>query len=330
MKTVKTLIVAALVIFPAFVFAEEAPPATAAPPWQWFGSCARSTGIDLDVTLDDATVWHKAIPICRTEMEDPTVLTFKFTSPRPMRWIGCCISGDIATPKGRNIDGYIHFSGGASDLILVVTFVDRNIQLLRTMHISDSNSGHTSSFGNGITIKTSAVHTIDVPSCTKADIFQNPVDGKTYCMPGGWQAFGPEGHGKPQREKVALGDVRLLQNEYVIAAHTDVADLVSIIRLSTAAASEVFANCKKAATVYVQFTFTPGEKLVEMASEGDPPQDLLQTYFGRLKQMQPLKVTGEVKFQFTIKVKGPTSIFWQPHPTPAGGVITPYVEQPPQ
>ena len=278
--------------------------------WQWFGSCESTTGIDLDVTLDGATLWHQAIPVCRSEIEDETVLTFKFAAPRPMSWIGCCISGDVATPKGRDIEGYIRFSGGAkdSDLIFDITFVDRKTQLLRIWHISDSKSGKTSSF-SGLLVHTSEVHTIDVPPCAKDDLYRNPIDETVYCVPGGWQAYGSEKSGQPSKEKVALGDVRLLQNQYVVAAHTDAAELAAFIERAATVASNVFAKSKNAATLLVQFTISPTETVVEMAVQGEPPQELLQTYYDQLKNLQPLKVTGLVKFQMTVKIKDSTRGF---------------------
>lgn len=36
---------------------------------------------------------------------------------------------------------------------------------------------------------------------------------------------------------------------------------------------------------------------------GEPPQDLLQAYYDKLKNLKPLRVSDEVKFQLTIKVK---------------------------
>jgi hypothetical protein len=275
--------------------------------WQWYGSCAPSTGVDLDVTLDGATLWHQAIPVCRSEIEDETVLTFKFAAPRPMSWVGCCINGHVATPKGRNIDGYIRFSGGAkdSDLIFDITFVDRNTQLMRTLHISNANSGHTGSF-DGLIVQTSAVHAIDVPPCAKNEVYRNPIDGMVYCVPRGWQAYGPEKSVHPSKEKVVLGDVRLLQNQYVMTAHTDVAELAAFIKRATTVAADVFAKSNGAAAILVQFSITPTEAVVEMAAQGEPSQELLQTYYDQLKNLQPLKVSGLVKFQMTVKIDGQT------------------------
>ena len=303
MKTTKTLLSVAILIFAASAFADDAPSATAAQSWQWFGSCAPSTGVDLDVTLDGGPLWHQAIPICRSAIKDETVLTFKFAAPRPMSWIGCCVSGNIATPKGRDIEGYIRFSGGAkdSDLIFDITFVDRKTQLMRIWHISDSNAGNTSSF-SGLIVHTSEVHTIDVPPCAQDDVYRNPIDEKSYCVPGGWQAYRSEKSGQPSKEKVALGDVRLLQNQYVVAAHTDAAELAAFIKRATTLASDVFAKSKNAATILVQFTITPTDTVVEMAAQGEPPQELLQTYYVQLKKLQPLKVTGLVKLQMTVKI----------------------------
>jgi hypothetical protein len=133
--------------------------------------------------------------------------------------------------------------------------------------------------------------------------YQNPADKKAYTAPGGWKTYSPEEPVQPSAEKVALDHVRLLQNQEEIAARTTVEELTSFTKLAEAAASEVFFQYEKPASLLVQFTCTPGKHVVEIASEGEPPQDLLQAYYDKLIKMKPLRVSGEVKFQLMLKVK---------------------------
>jgi hypothetical protein len=133
--------------------------------------------------------------------------------------------------------------------------------------------------------------------------YENPVDKKAYTAPGGWQTYSPEGGVHPSADRVVLDSVRLLQAQEEIQSRTAVEDLASFIKLAQFSASEVFSHYEKPATLLVQFTCTPGKHIVDIASQGEPPQDLLQTYYDKLKNLKPLRVSDEVKFQLTIKVK---------------------------
>jgi hypothetical protein len=133
--------------------------------------------------------------------------------------------------------------------------------------------------------------------------YQNPVDKKAYSAPGGWKTYSPEEPVQSSAEKVALDHVHLLQNQEEIAARTTVEELASFTKLAEAAASEVFFHYEKPASLLVQFPCTPGKHVVDIASEGEPPQDLLEAYYDKLIKMKPLRVSGEVKFQLMLKVK---------------------------
>ena len=134
--------------------------------------------------------------------------------------------------------------------------------------------------------------------------YENPVDKKAYTAPGGWQTYSPEGGVHSSADKVALDSVRLLQAQQEIQSRTTIEEeLGSFIKLAEFSASEVFSHYEKPATLLVQFTCTPGRHVVEIASQGEPPQDLLQAYYDKLKNLKPLRVSDEVKFQLTIKVK---------------------------
>lgn len=132
--------------------------------------------------------------------------------------------------------------------------------------------------------------------------YENPVDKKAYTAPGGWQTHSPEGGVHPSADTVSLDSVRLLQAEQEIASRTTVAELGSFIKHAEASASEIFSHYEKPATLLVQFTCTPGKQVVEIAAQGEPPQDLLQAYYDKLGNLKPLRVSDEVKFQLTIKV----------------------------
>jgi hypothetical protein len=141
-------------------------------------------------------------------------------------------------------------------------------------------------------------------SAAQTDTYRNPVDGETYVAPGGWHRYQPSGGTPPTTgEKVSLASVRLLQSQEEIGSRTSVKELAAFVRSAHAAAAEVFASYGKPAVLLVQFTCTPGACPASLASQGDPPRELLQTYYSRLKALPPLAVTGEVKFQFTLTVQ---------------------------
>jgi hypothetical protein len=134
------------------------------------------------------------------------------------------------------------------------------------------------------------------------ETYNNPVDRKAYTAPGGWKTYAPDTPAPPSTEKVDLENVRLLQDQEEMAARTSVPDLAAFIKVAQAAASGVFAHYDKAASLLVQFTCTPGKHVVQIASQGKPPQELLEAYYDKLVALEPLKVSGEVKFQFLLKV----------------------------
>jgi len=135
------------------------------------------------------------------------------------------------------------------------------------------------------------------------DAYQNPVDGKTYVAPGGWNTYKPQRRAKPIVGRVSLAGIRLLQSQAEIGARASPEDLSDFITRAHQAASEVFASYDKPATLLVQFTCRPNTCSAQIASQGDPPRDLLQAFYDRLTRLQPLKASGEVKFQFTLKVQ---------------------------
>jgi hypothetical protein len=140
-------------------------------------------------------------------------------------------------------------------------------------------------------------------SPSQEERYQNPVDKETYVAPGGWQTYTPDGGVKPTDEKVSLDLVRLLQSQDEIASRTTATELAAFIDRAHKAAIETFAAYAKPAVLMVQFTCVPKECTARIAYQDDPPQELLQTYYDKLKRLEPLRTSGEVKFQFTLKVR---------------------------
>jgi len=135
------------------------------------------------------------------------------------------------------------------------------------------------------------------------ETYHNPVDKKAYVAPGGWQTYTPDGGVKPTGEKVSLDGIRLLQSQDEIASRTTVQELADFIDRAHKAGAEVFASYGKPAVIMVQFTCVPGKCPPSIASQGDPPQELLQAYYDKLEQLEPLRTSGEVKFQFTLQIR---------------------------
>jgi hypothetical protein len=144
---------------------------------------------------------------------------------------------------------------------------------------------------------------VDKKSLSEQEKYHNPVDQQTYVAPGGWKTYGPQGSGKPASGKVDLVDVRLLQSQEEIGAHTTAQELASFVDRAHKAARDVFASYSKPALLLVQFTCVPDSCPANIAYQGELSRELLQAYYDRLKQLPPLRVSGEVKFQFTLKVQ---------------------------
>ncbi len=133
---------------------------------------------------------------------------------------------------------------------------------------------------------------LPISSGAQTETYQNPVDSETYVAPGGWKTYQPAPGVTPRQEEVSLDGVRLLQDQAEIASRTSVEELAAFIGLA-----------HKAAVLLVQFTCAPQKCPANIAFQGEPPKELLQAYYERLTQLQPLRISGEVKFQFTRKVQ---------------------------
>jgi len=160
---------------------------------------------------------------------------------------------------------------------------------------------------------------------SQEETYHNPTDKKDSVAPGGWQTYAPPGAAGPTQEKVTLEEVRLLQSEEEIASRTTADQLSRFMNLAHEAASEVFSSYEKPAQLLVQFTCTPEKCAPHIASQGEPPRELLQAYYDRLNHLQPPLVSGEVKFQFTLHVRpsaGPVQSKQETAPD-SGGIVVP-------
>lgn len=117
-----------------------------------------------------------------------------------------------------------------------------------------------------------------------------------------WQTYHPEGGVKPCDEKVCLGTIRLLTGTTLIEARTTSDDLVALIEQSVHRAKEVLAAQDTTARIIVQFICTPGGHDVNLYVDGVVNDKLLQTLYDRLKDIEPIEVSGEVRFEFTLSV----------------------------
>ena len=132
--------------------------------------------------------------------------------------------------------------------------------------------------------------------------YQNPVDGKSYVAPNGWKSYTPKNGVPPSNAKVRVLGVRLLQSQDEMASRIDPADIASFIKSANQIAAQVFSSYDKPAVVLTQFTCIPEKCTAKIASSGNPPNDLLQSYYDKLIKLAPPKVSGEVKFQVTTGV----------------------------
>jgi hypothetical protein len=144
---------------------------------------------------------------------------------------------------------------------------------------------------------------MDSKSLAQQEKYHNPIDDKTYVAPGGSNTYQPADGINRTLDKVSLASVRLLQSEEEIDSRTSVQELATFINLAHKAAAEIFASYTKPAVLLVQFTCVPEKCPASIAYQGQPPRELLQAYYDRLTRLQPVRVTGEVKFQLTLKVR---------------------------
>lgn len=144
--------------------------------------------------------------------------------------------------------------------------------------------------------------TLAMTGVSQDETYHNPVETQgSRAPPAGWQAHSAEG--KPTPRKVSLDSVRLLQSQDELASRTSVQELAAFIDLAQKAAAEVFASYGKPTVLLVQFTCVPSKCSPSIGVQGDLPRELLQAYYDKLRQLQALRCSGEIKFQVTLKVR---------------------------
>ena len=136
------------------------------------------------------------------------------------------------------------------------------------------------------------------------EVFQNPVDGRTYVAPGGWSEHSPDEGRTPERAGgITLGSVTLLAAEAEIERQTSTEDLGAFIQEVVRLAEEPLCNSGKPFQVMVQFTCRPDGHEVEIAFHGEAPQERLQQYFDALVAAKRLPVShGELPFLVELSV----------------------------
>jgi hypothetical protein len=127
--------------------------------------------------------------------------------------------------------------------------------------------------------------------------FHNPVDGRTYIAPGGWRNYRPD-QARPQESAgVRLESVTLLTAQADFDSRTSEDDLATFIREVVRLAENPLGSAGTQIRVMVQFKCRPDGHDVELAHQGDAPQERLQQYYDALIAAKRLPVShGELSF----------------------------------
>ena len=132
--------------------------------------------------------------------------------------------------------------------------------------------------------------------------YQNPADGSTYTAPNGWKTYTSKSGIKAPNPKFALDGIRLLQAQDEIAARTTAEKLAAFIESARAAGDDIFVGHEEPANLLVQFRSVPGSHTVDVSYQGKINQALLKAYYDKLVSLRALETSGEVLFQFGIKI----------------------------
>jgi len=123
----------------------------------------------------------------------------------------------------------------------------------------------------------------------QSERYDNPVDGRTYVAPGGWQTYKPQGGPRPAQGKIRLDHVRLLSSQSELGSNVGEEALVQYIKQIEKQAAEVFEN-SKAGVVLVQVNSAPEHQEIQLAFQGEIDESLIATFYDRLVNLGPLKV----------------------------------------
>ncbi len=152
MKLAATL---ALALIPGSVLGQAPTSAREEVVWHWFGGCASSDSLVLDVSLDGKSLYSSTFPICRARRTD--------IKPEPQqRILEFRFDGEPHRFRRRNpatgpqpIQGNIWEVGGERYAILLgVSFATGDQVLLNTVHIARADSPSRSERVRGLVITT--------------------------------------------------------------------------------------------------------------------------------------------------------------------------------
>lgn len=127
--------------------------------------------------------------------------------------------------------------------------------------------------------------------------FHNPVDGRTHIAPGGWRNYRPD-EARPQESAgVTLESVTLLTAQADVDSRTSQDDLAAFIGEVVRSAEDPLGSAGTRFQVMVQFKCRPDGHDVELAHQGEAPQERLQQYYDALMAAKRLPVShGELSF----------------------------------
>lgn len=143
-----------------------------------------------------------------------------------------------------------------------------------------------------------------VAQAAQQERYDNPVDGRTYTAPGGWNEYRPGTGTKvdaPQG-KVRTQHVRLLNAQSDYEGNVSVPAMAELIKRVEREAGAAFANAPKG-SVLVQINCAPGSQTVKLGSQGNIDRALMQAFYDRLVKLERLPVKDkEVAFQVLITI----------------------------
>jgi hypothetical protein len=122
---------------------------------------------------------------------------------------------------------------------------------------------------------------------------------------GGWKTASPEEPGEGTRAGcVSLEEVRLLATEDEFERRTSQEALSAFIREAVRLAEGPLGGSGTRLQVLAQFTCRPDGHDVQMAYQGDAPDEGLQEYYEALVAAEPLPVSdGELAFQVELVIE---------------------------
>jgi hypothetical protein len=125
--------------------------------WRWYGDCPGARSLAIRVALDQKTLFHRVVPICRTAARDKRSLTFAFGAPRRIIWTGYGET-DLRTSKAEHIEGHIWLAGGEVDaLLLGISFSTSTTIVMNTVHRAKPTEQAESEIEKGLVITTEPV-----------------------------------------------------------------------------------------------------------------------------------------------------------------------------